>query len=308
MIGSRNATFIVLLALVLLASLHLQARQLPTLPGALSPLTFARGDLFVSLEYGEVLWLTPDGSLRRVLPQTWPGTAEAMAFDAGGNLLVSRWCIDPFCAAENGRVESYNNVGVPLGKMAATFDCSPRSIVFDAAGATYIGQAGCRKSILKFAPGQPAPTEFFAQEENQGIFWMDLAADGCTMFYTSMGAHVKRYNVCTATQLSDFNAEGLPGGVAHDVRVLPDGGVLVSSGDVIARLNSAGVVTQTYGVPPEEPALWVGFDFTDDGSAFWVGNYHNSKLHKFNLATGAHLASISIGTPANSIIAVKVAR
>lgn len=297
---------ITLAAFVAALAPQMQARQLP--PGTLSPVTFARGDLFVSLEYGEVLWLTADGSLRRVLPQTWPGTAEAMAFDAAGNLHVSRWCNDPFCLAENGRVETYNNLGLPLGKMAATFDCSPRSIVFDAAGSTYIGQAGCRRSILKFTPGQPVPAEFFAEEENEGIFWMDLAADGCTMFYTSMGAHVKRYDVCTATQLPDFNAEALPGGETHDVRVLPDGGVLVSSGQVIARLNSGGVLTQTYSVPPDEPALWVGFDFTDDGAAFWVGNYHNSKLHKFNLATGAHLASISVGTPANSVIAVKVAR
>jgi hypothetical protein len=161
---------------------------------------------------------------------------------------------------------------------------------------------------LKFAPGETVPTEYFPQEENEGVFWMDLAADGCTMFYTSMGAHVKRYDVCTGTQLSDFNAIGLPGGETHDLRVLPDGGVLVSSGAVVARLNSAGVLTQTYGVPPEEPALWVGFDFADNGTAFWVGNYHNSNLHKFNLATGAHLATINVGTPANSVIAVKVAR
>jgi len=305
MIRPRYRTYLVLLALLLSASFHLQARQLP--PGTLAPVTFARGDLFVSLEYGEVLWLTADGSLRRVLPQTWPGTAEAMAFDTANNLYVSRWCNDPFCQAEWGRVESYNNAGVPLGKMDATFNCSPRSIVFDGAGATYVGQVGCNKSILKFASGQ-APTEYFPQEDNEGVFWMDLAPDGCTMYYTSMGANVKRYDVCSGTQLSDFNALPLPGGVTHDVRVLPDGGVLVSSGEVIARLNRDGVVTQTYSVPPQEPALWVGFDFTDDGTAFWVGNYHNSNLHKFNLATGAHLANISVGTPANSIIAVKVAR
>jgi hypothetical protein len=229
-----------------------------------------------------------------------------MAFDTGGNLFVSRWCNDPFCTAEFGRVEKYNNAGLPLGKQDMTFDCSPRSIVFDAAGATYVGQAGCRKSILKFVPGQ-APTEYLAQEENEGVFWMDLAQDGCTMFYTSMGASVKRYDVCSGTQLSDF-ATGLPGGLTHDVRVLPDGGVLVSSGEVIVRLNSAGVVTQTYAVGPEEPALWVGLDFADNGTTFWVGNYHNSKLHKFNLATGEHLATISVGTPPNWIISVKVAR
>jgi hypothetical protein len=302
MIRFRHTTYVVLLALLLSAPFHLQARQLP------SPVTFAPGDIFVSLEYGEVLWFAPDGTLRRVLPQTWPGTAEAMAFDAGGSLLVSRWCNDPFCIAENGRVESYNNLGLPQGKQPWTFNCSPRSVVFGAAGATYVGQVGCNRSILKFVPGETVPTEYFPQEDNEGVFWMDLAPDGCTMFYTSMGPNVKRYDVCSATQLPDFNVAALPGGVTHDVRLLPDGGVLVSSGEVVARLNSDGVLTQTYGVPPEEPALWVGFDFADNGAAFWVGNYHNARLHKFNLQTGEHLATISVGTPANSIIAVKVAR
>ena len=298
----------VLAPLLVAMSAPAYARQLDGPIAPQPPAAFAPGDVFVSLEYGEVVWLAPDGSVRRVLPQTWPGTAEGMAFDAAGNLLVSRWCNDPFCTAEFGRVEKYNTMGQPLGKMDATFDCSPRSIVFDVAGATYIGQAGCRKSILKFTPGQTVPAEFLAQEENEGVFWMDLAQDGCTMFYTSMGASVKRYDVCADTQLSDFNAAPLPGGLTHDVRVLPDGGVLVSSGEVIARLNNAGELTQTYAVGPEEPALWVGLDFADNGTTFWVGNYHNSTLHKFNLATGEHLASISVGTPNNWIIAVKVAK
>jgi hypothetical protein len=180
--------------------------------------------------------------------------------------------------------------------------------VFDAAGATYVGQAGCRKTILKFAPGQSVPTEYAPQEDLQGVFWMDLSVDGCTMLYTSWGPNVKRYDVCEGVQLSNFNAAGLPGGLTHDLRELPDRGVLVSSGDVIARLDSAGALAQTYRVPPEQPALWVGLDLADNGTAFWVGNYYTSKLEKFNLATGARLATIDLGLPPNSIIGVRVAR
>jgi hypothetical protein len=309
MIRSRLTIYVVLLALLLSASLHLQARQLPGLPITLSPVTFAPGDLIVSLETGPVLWLTVDGILRRVLAQTSPGTGEGMALDAARNLYVTRWCIDPFCgaAADGGSVEKYNNLGLPLGKVAATFDCSPHTILFDAAGATYVGQAGCNKSILKFAPGQAVPTEHAVQQDNQGVFWMDLAGDGCTMFYTSFGPNVKRYNVCTMSQLPDFNAASMPGGMAQDLRVLPDGGVLVSSGQVVARLNSAGVLTQTYEVPGEA-TLWSGLDFADNGTAFWVGNYFTSNLYKFNLATGATLASISIGTPSNSVVGIRVVR
>ena len=42
---------------------------------------------------------------------------------------------------------------------------------------------------------------------------------------------VKRFNVCTDTQLSDF-ATGLPGPAAFALRLLPDGGALVADTDV----------------------------------------------------------------------------
>ena len=52
-----------------------------------------------------------------------------------------------------------------------------------------------------------------------------------------------------------FQRRPTPGALAQDLRVLPDGGVLVSSGQVIARLNGSGVVTQTYEVPGEGAPL-----------------------------------------------------
>ena len=59
----------------------------------------------------------------------------------------------------------------------------------------------------------------------------------------------------------------LPGGAAQDVRVLPDGGVLVSSGDVVARLDASGALAGTYAVPGA-PGFWSGLDLVGDGS-FW---------------------------------------
>jgi hypothetical protein len=113
--------------------------------------------------------------------------------------------------------------------------------------------------------------------------------------------------VCAGSQLPDFNVAGVPGGMAQDLRVLPDGGVLVSSGQVIARLNSDGIVTQLYEVPGEA-SLWAGLDLADNGASFWAGNYFSSNLHKFDLATGTHLASISIATPSNTVVGLRVVR
>jgi hypothetical protein len=260
------------------------------------------GDIFISLEYGAVQWRTPDGALRGVLTSTMGGTTEGLGFDAAGKLYVGRWRHDSMGLTGN-TIEVFNTSGHSAGRFGGGYDCDPRVTVFDAAGTAYVGESGCRGAILKFAPGQAQPTVFVAAPDRQGVFWMDLGADGCTMFYTSMGPNVKRYDVCAETQLPDFNAAPLPGGETHDLRVLPDGGVLVSSGAVIARLDAGGVLTRTYQTGTE--AMWVGLDLVGDGT-FWVGGYYTSNLHRFDLDSGAVVATFSSGTPPNTVIAVKV--
>jgi len=133
---------------------------------------------------------------------------------------------------------------------------------------------------------------------------IDLGADGCTMFYTSFGPNVKRFDVCGNVQLPNFNVAPLPGGMGQDLRVLPDGGVLVSSGQVIVRLNSHGSVVQTYRGPSED-TLWSGLDLAEDGT-FWVGNYRSSNVYKLNLTTGAIVQSFNAGSPPNTVVGIRI--
>jgi outer membrane protein assembly factor BamB len=261
---------------------------------------FAPGDLFVSLESGPVQWRLPDGTLNRIIVGTQIGTGEGMAFDGPGNLYVTRWCFDP-CASAN-TVEVFNTLGLPAGVFGSGYDCSPHAVVFDALGTAYVGQAGCTGAILKFAPGRP-PVAYPVAPDFQGSFWIDLGPDRCTMYYTSWGPNVKRYNVCAGIQLPNFNVAPLPG-AAQDLRVLPDGGVLVSSGDVIARLNAAGVLTRTYAIPGE-PSLWAGLDLVGAGT-FWVGNYESSNVYRFDLATGAVRLSFNAGTAPHTVVGIRV--
>ncbi len=158
-------------------------------------------------------------------------------------------------------------------------------------------------AILKFEPGN-APIAFAVAPDNRGSFWIDLAADGCTIFYTSWGPNVKRFNTCTGVQLPNFNVAPLPGGEVQDLRILPDGGVLVSSGQVVARLDASGNLVQTYGVAGET-SLWAGLDLVGDGT-FWVGNYYTSNVYKFDLTTGAVRASFNTGTPPETVVGVRV--
>jgi hypothetical protein len=283
------------LAVLVLLTTPAQAYQLPS---------FAPGDLFISTESGLVQWRSADGSLRRILVPTAPGTAEGIGFDSAGNLYVGRWSIDDLGLTGN-TVEKYNVFGQSVGTYGRGYDCAPRVTTFDAAGNAYVSEAGCRGAILKFAPGASAPSVLAAAQDVQGVFWMDLGPDGCTMFYTSMGANVKRFDVCTGVQLPDFNVAPLPGGSwpTMDVRVLPDGGVLVASGSVIARLDSVGALVRTYQSPAEEQ--WIGLDLVGDGT-FWVGAYYSSSLYRFDLETGEVLATLSTGMPPNSVVGVRV--
>ena len=308
--NTRYAAPLLLIGTLAALSLQLDARQLPlpipSLPVPIPILTFAPGDLFISLEPGPVMWRTSNGLITRILPQTVPGTGEGMTFDASGNLYVTRWCIDPTCGqGDSGSVEKYNNLGASLGEVGPVWNCQPHTIQFTG-GTFFVGQSGCGKTILKTPLDSTITAEYRAAEDFGGIFWLDLGNDDCTMFYTSFGPNVKRYDVCGDAQLPDFNTAPMPGGMAQDLRVLADGSVLVASGQVIALLDPNGALTRTYEVAGEA-ALWVGLDLVGDGS-FWVGNYFSSNVYRINLADGRVLASFNTGTPANTVVGIRVLR
>jgi len=265
---------------------------------------FAPGDLLISLEPGPVQWRGADGTLKRILMGPQIGTGEGMALDAARNLYVTRWCLNQ-CIGTGNTVERFNRLGLPTGTYGSGYDCSPHAILFDAAGAAYVGLAGCSGAILKIVGGQTVAT-FPVAPDSQGAFWIDLAPDGCTMFYTSWGPNVKRYDVCANAQLPDFNAAPLPGGASQDLRVLADGGVIVSSGEVIVRLDAAGQVMQTYGIPGET-SLWSGVELAGDGS-FWAGNYQSSNVYRFDLETGAVRATFNTGSPAQTVVGIRIVK
>ena len=265
--------------------------------------TFAPGDVFVSIEPGPVQWRRATGALVRTLTGAVPGYAEGMGFDAAGNLYVTRWRLGISPETTGNTTEVFDVTGQPAGTYGSGYDCDPHAIVFGPGGTGYVGQAGCTGDVLKFVPGQP-PVALPVAPDNAGAFWIDLAADGCTLFYTSWGPNVKRYDGCARVQRTNFNKAPLPGGEAHDLRVLPDGGVLVSSGDVIARLNALGTLVQTYHVAGEYRP-WTGLDLIGDGT-FWVGNYESSNVYRFDLATGAVLSVFNTGTAPHTVVDVLV--
>ncbi len=267
---------------------------------------FARGDLFVSMSSGEVQWRRSDGTLTGVLKGVMPGRAGGMAFDATGNLYVTHWCEGaglPLCAAGNG-VEVFDPSGIPLGSFGSGYNCNPQSLRFGAAGAVYVGQRDCTNDILKFDGGGTLEASYHVATEGWGSSWIDLAADGCTVLYTSGGSAVKRFDTCGSAQLADFNAAPLPGPAAFAVHILPDGGVLVANVSAIVRLDAAGSLVQTYDAPGESGG-WEWLDLAGDGT-FWAANHWTSNIYRFDVASGAALASFNASPFSLTVIGVAV--
>jgi hypothetical protein len=291
-------------ALAALSSGETRAQGLP-LPSGAGP-SFAPGDVLVSLRTGQVQWWSAGGTPKGVLVNMIPGKAEGMGFDAAGNLYVTHYCADAAICTSGNMVEKFTQGGVSAGAFGSGYDCNPYAIAFDRAGRVYVGQGDCTGDIRLFDAFGSYQASFDVAPDNRGSARIDLAGDGCTMFYTSQGPNVKRYDVCSGQQLPNFNAAPIPGGNANSLRILLDGGVLVAAESLIARLNAAGTLVQTYDLPGE-PDLWLGLDLAGDGT-FWASNYGSSNVFRFDLSTGTVLAGFNTGTPPTTVKDVLVKR
>jgi hypothetical protein len=282
----------------LLAAVTLvQASSLLAIPGVI-PAMFAPGDVFVAMRTGQVQWRHPDGMLQTVLIGSIPGKVEGLGFDVAGNLYVSHYCGDASDCFTGNSFEKFDASGMSQGAFGSGYNCNPYSITFNAAGDAYIGQADCTGAALEFDPSGTPLATYKPNAENRGTAWVDLASDGCTLFYTSQGSWVKRYDVCSDMQLADFNVVPLAT-IANQFHILPDGGVLVATNSAIIRLDASGQVIQSYTVPGE-PSLWYGVALVGDGT-FWASNYGSSDVVRFDLASGAVLSSFNTGTPTTTV-------
>lgn len=250
---------------------------------------FLPGDVFVAITNGKVQWRRANGTLVQTLDTTEGGIMTGMAFDKDANLYAT--------GAAISKVYRFSPAGLLLGTFGSGYNSAPESILFDRAGNVYVGQASGNRNILKFDSAGTSLATFTPAREARGTDWIELAEDQCTMFYTSEGKRIKRFNVCTNTQLADF-ATGLPGGAAFALRLLPGGGLIVGDKQFIVRLDAAGNVVRTYSVTGENS--WFAINLDPDGTSFWSAGVDSGNVYKFDLATGNELLHFNSGAPPDS--------
>lgn len=248
---------------------------LPNIPAA-----FTRGDLLIGFENGyQIQWRRSDGSLVRTI-QTTAGDSTGMFVHRTNNRLY----VTTF---NSGSVSVYSNEGNYLGTFGSNYYYDPESIIFDAAGNAYVGQADGYRDILKFNPSGTYLARFDVATESRGSDWIDLGADQCTLYYTSEGYLIKRYNVCTNTQLTNYATS--PHAYLFALRLMPGGGLLAANWSDIHRFNSAGQIVKTYDASGRND--WFALNIAPNGTSFWSAGYYSGTVHKFDINSAAQIVS-----------------
>jgi streptogramin lyase len=255
---------------------------------ALSSSAFAWGfgDVFAATGGGLVNRYDADGNFIEMLNTGTSSYTTGMAFDASSRLYVTGF---------NGNyVARFNPNSTFLDYWGSGYGSNPESIVFDGAGNSYVGQADGSGDVIKFDAAGTPQSFFDVFRERRGSDWVDLAADQKTLYYTSEGGSIFRFDASTNTQLTNF-ADGL-GGPTFALRILGDGSVLVANSINVLHLATDGSLIQSYDVAGENN--WFALNVNPDGTSFWSGDYGTGNAYKFDIASGANLDNIATGSGA----------
>lgn len=255
---------------------------------ALSSSAFAWGfgDVFAATGGGLVNRYDAAGNFIETLNTGTSSFTTGMAFDKTSRLYVTGF---------NGNyVARFNSNSTFLDYWGSGYNSDPESIVFDAVGNAYVGQPDGSGDVIKMdAAGNPV-SFFDVFREDRGSDWVDMAADQKTLYYTSEGQNIMRFDVSTNTQLTNF-VSGL-GSIAYALRILSDGSVLVANTGNVLHLATDGSVIKTYDISGEDS--WFALNINPDGTSFWSGNYGTGNAYKFDIASGANLGTIATGSSA----------
>jgi hypothetical protein len=279
--------------------LVLAVAVLGVLPAGATASTWDVGDVFAAIGFGSAGSYNVydnNGNFKETITDPSGDGTTGCAFRPGplGDLYTTDFGFS--------QVVKYSNVHPH--PITGRIDTTPpggadnESIVFDGSGNFYIGNADGDRDVQKYNVADAFVMDFDVETENRGSDWIDLARDQHTLFYTSEGHRVLRYDLATSTQLPDF-ASGLPGVAAYALRLLPpgdgSGGLLVADTEMVHRLDGAGNIVQSYDVAGEDS--WFALNLDPNGTSFWSGDFGTDNFYRFNIATGAvEVGPISAGS------------
>jgi len=259
---------------------------------------YQTGDVFASVGSGKVKVFRPDGTFVQELDTTLNSTeTTGGAFDGAGNFYVTS-----FTNSNMSKFDSNGNLLAPIPFVSNDSSAHNESIVFNVAGDMYIGQADGTRDIIKRSADGTFLQRFDVPTGPRGSDWIDLAADQSTLFYTSEGRTIRRYDVVTDTPLVDF-ATVAGTGTLFALRLLGDGGLIVADRQSVKRLDNAGNVIKTYTEGTEN--FFFALNLDPDGTSFWTAGISTGQIYRFDIESGALLTTFN-ATPYASLAGLAV--
>ena len=292
---TRSITiFVVLLLAAALIGIASPSTSKPA--GADTPI-FASGQVFASVGNSAVN-VYSQGVGNPLVTRLNDGLQEPFtagsAFDSSGNFYVA----DDY----SGDVSEYAPDGTLDGVFASGLS-NPLSLVFDNQGNLYVGQQ-TTPYIAEFSKtGQFVQNIGPLATELTGDDWIALGPDECTIYYTTEGSDILRYDMCHNQQLPNLNVQSFPTYdastnlpvEAFELQILPDGDVLVADSNADILLDPNGNVLQTYtcaSLPDCQGALFA-VSLDPDGNSFWTGDSNSGYVWKIDTASGDVLQTIN---------------
>jgi len=273
-------------------------------------------------ETGDVFCGSPDGIIEQRNPRTG---ALIRRLDTGSGTQQAGMCFDGF-----GNLHSTNFLARTMSKLDTSsdplamptqcgeviepsvteelFKYSPESCVFSSSGNVFagevnFGQGTKDEKLYEFdASGVEVnswvlslPTD---QEEEQGVDWIDLAADQRTILYTAEGDTIHTFDTEVGERGADFatSQDGLVG-ECFALRILPGSGeVLVACRSRVVRLDSSGNFIANYlasdlepkAMPPATPFLFA-LNIDPDGTSFWTADRDLGHVYRIDISSGDQL-------------------
>ena len=247
----------------------------------------AKGDVLLSIGGGKWEEHTPAGALVQTGDSTTATTEnDGMCFDSAGNMYATN-------GFSYGSIAKFDANGTLVNKdfikASDTAGGHPESCVVDSAGNVFVGLPDHSPDVLqKYSPAGVLMNTYPVAVTGRGTDWVDLAKDQCTIFYTSEGSTIQRFNTCTSTQLADF-ATGLPG-PCYGHRLLSDGSVLIACASDIVHLSATGTVLNTF----TQASLGFGgsgflfaINLDPDGTTFWTADYSSGQVVRAKISDGS---------------------
>lgn len=155
--------------------------------------------------------------------------------------------------------------------------------------------------IWEFNAGGTLINTFNVAGDSSAPAYLDLAADQRTLYYTSFGAGVERYDTVAQAQLPDAVSNLTADNIytPYAVRLLSDGSLLVAggSGEIVARFGSAGNLVQNYTATNASGDLAI-LALDPDGQSFLASTYFNpAYLYKFSFSAGTNVLQMPTFLP-----------